>query len=352
MPHVMLAGLSNEPAFTLARRLAALAPGNLARVFFSESGSVSVEVAMKIAVQYWANLGRAGRDRFICFEAGYHGDTFATMAVGDPDPRMHAPFAGALARHHKCAVPRTDEDFAAFDAFAARHAGTVAGIIIEPLVQGAGGMKFHPPETLAAIRATCDRHEILMIADEIMTGLGRTGTMFACDQAAIAPDIMTLSKSLTGGVLALAATLVTDEIFQAFQSARIEDCLMHGPTFTGNALACAAANASLDLFESEPRLEQIAAIEDHLSEALAPCRGLPGVTDVRVRGAIGVVEVADMGDVDWIRARFVDQGCWLRPFGNVVYLMPAYTISRENLGRLCDAVVSVMAEWSMRRDAA
>ncbi len=348
MPHVMLAGLSNEPAFRLARRLAEMAPGDLNRVFFSESGSVSVELALKMAVQYWINSGRTGRNRFIAFKDGYHGDTIGTMGIGDPDNVMHGPFHGLMAPQLVVELPRTAEQMQAFEAFVAAHADETAAIVLEPLVQGAGGMIFHDAAVVRFMREVADRHDLLLILDEIMVGLGRLGTHFACEQAAIQPDIMTLSKSLTGGTMALAATLASDRIFEAFLDDALEKCLMHGPTYTGNALACAAANASLDLFEREPRLEQVGAIAAHLETALEPCRECEGVVDVRVRGAIGVVELETLGDMYWIRQQFIERGCWVRPFGNVVYLMPAFTIAADELTTLTDAVVDVVGAWSNR----
>jgi adenosylmethionine-8-amino-7-oxononanoate aminotransferase len=350
MPHVMLAGLSNEPAFRLAERLAAMAPGDLNRVFFSESGSVSVELALKMAVQYWINLGRKGRNRFITFRNGYHGDTIGTMGIGDPDNVIHGPFHGLMAEQLIADLPQTADEMAAFEAFVAAHAHETAAIVMEPLVQGAGGMLFHDAAVVRFVREVADRHDVLLVLDEIMVGLGRLGTRFACEQAGIQPDVMTLSKSLTGGTLPLAATIATDRVFEAFLGETFEQCLMHGPTYTGNALACAAANASLDLLETEPRLEQVRAIEAALAPALDPCRRLEGVVDVRTRGAIGVVELETLGDIHWIRQQFVDRGCWIRPFGNMVYLMPAFTISPDDLAILTDAIVNVVGAWSARID--
>ncbi|MEK9753580.1 MAG: adenosylmethionine--8-amino-7-oxononanoate transaminase [Rhodospirillaceae bacterium] len=350
MPHVMLAGLSNEPAFRLAERLAAMAPGDLNRVFFSESGSVSVELALKMAVQYWINLGRKGRNRFITFRNGYHGDTIGTMGIGDPDNVIHGPFHGLMAEQLIADLPQTADEMAAFEAFVAANAHETAAIVMEPLVQGAGGMLFHDAAVVRFLREVADRHDVLLVLDEIMVGLGRLGTRFACEQAGIQPDVMTLSKSLTGGTLPLAATIATDRVFEAFLGETFEQCLMHGPTYAGNALACAAANASLDLFETEPRLEQVRAIEAALAPALDPCRQLEGVVDVRTRGAIGVVELETLGDIHWIRQQFVDRGCWIRPFGNTVYLMPAFTISPDDLAILTDAIVDVVGAWSARID--
>ena len=344
MPHVMLAGMGNEPAFTLAQRLAALTPNGLERVFFSESGSVSVEIAMKMAVQYWLNQGGPEKTKFICFKGAYHGDTITAMSVGDPEDGIHGRFSGLVPDQPRTTLPRDEASRDAFETFVADHADRSAAMILEPLVQGAGGMIFHDPKTLRAVREACDRHGLLLILDEIMTGLGRLGTLFACEQAAVIPDIMTLSKSLTGGTLPLAATIASTSVFEGFLSPELDQALMHGPTFTGNALACAAANASLDLFETEPRLEQVRTIEAHLGQALEPCRQMNGVVDVRVLGAIGVVELETIADMNGLRARFIDAGCWIRPFGNIVYLMPAFTIGEDDLARLCETVVRVVGE--------
>jgi adenosylmethionine-8-amino-7-oxononanoate aminotransferase len=344
MPHVMLGGLANEPALTLARRLARLLPGDLSRVFFSESGSVAVEIAMKMAVQFWLNRGIAGRSRFVAFRGGYHGDTTGTMAVCDPDSGMHALFAGLLPAHFIVDLPQDEASDAALAALLARHAGEIAGILVEPLVQGAGGMRFHDAAVLRRLRAAADRFDVLLIFDEIFTGFGRTGGMFACEGAAVVPDIITLSKALTGGTLPLAATVATPKVFDAFWSEDPARALMHGPTYMGNALACAAANASLDLFEQEPRLAQIADISSALAQGLEPCRGMPGVKDVRVRGAIGVVELARVENLDALRARFVAEGVFVRPFGTTVYLTPAFTISPDELATLTGAVVKVVGE--------
>ena len=344
MPHVMFGGLVHEQALTLARRLAALMPGDLDRVFFSDSGSVAVEVAMKMAVQYWLNRGIRGRTKFIAFAGGYHGDTTGAMAVCDPQSGMHALFHGLLPKHHLLDLPRDDASAAALSALLERHAEDIAAIIVEPLVQGAGGMRFHDAEVVRRLRATADRYELLLIFDEIFTGLGRTGAMFASKTANVVPDIITLSKALTGGTLPLAATIARRKVFDAFWSDDPAHALMHGPTYMGNALACAAANASLDLFEREPRLKQVAHITAALTRGLAPCRGLPGVKDVRVQGAIGVVELDRLDDLDGLRARFVAEGIFIRPFGSIVYLTPAFSIDDDELEKLTQAVVTVLAE--------
>jgi len=346
MPHVMLGGLAHEPACRLATRLSEKLPGDLGHVFFSESGSVSVEIAMKIAVQYGINKGKKGRTRFVSFKGGYHGDTLATMSVCDPDEGMHTLFKGAIAEQFICELPNDAEKEAALDAFLGEHGHEVAAVVTEPLVQGAGGMRFHTPETLRKLRALCDKHDVLLILDEIFTGFGRTGSMFACEQAGIVPDIVTLSKALTGGTMALAATIATARVFEAFLGEDAGKALMHGPTYTGNPLACAAANASLDLFEREPRLDQVAAISAQLNRELEPARELPGVKDVRVMGAIGVIEVEAIRDADAIKRRFVEEGVWIRPFGNIIYTTPPLIIGSGDLARLTGAMVKITAEMA------
>src|ERR1700683_3709886 len=292
MPHVMLGGLVHEQALTLARRLVQfLAAPNLDRVFFSESGSVAVEVALKMAVQYWGNRGVGGRTRILSFYGAYHGDTTGAMAVSDPEDSMHASFSGLLPQQIAADPPTDERSIAAFEKLLAERSEEIAAIIVEPLVQGAGGMRFHEPQALRTLRAAADRHDVLLIFDEIFAGFGRTGTLFAFESAGVAPDIITLGKALTGGTLPLAATVASKKVFEAFWSDDPTHALMHGPTFTGNALACAAASASLDLFEGEPRLDQVAEIAQTMRDGLESCRRLPGVKNVRVLGAIGVVEL-------------------------------------------------------------
>ena len=342
MPHVMFGGLAHEQGLTLARRLAARMPGDLTRVFFSDSGSVAVEVAMKMAVQFWLNQGVRTRKKFLAFKGAYHGDTTGAMAVGDPDVGMHAMFGGLLPEHYVIDLPQNAESVAALARFLERHADELAGIIVEPLVQGAGGMRFHDAPVLRRLRDAADRYQLLLIFDEIFTGFGRTGTLFACEAADIVPDIVTLSKALTGGTLPLAATVARARVFDEFWSDDPMHALMHGPTFMANPLACAAANASLDLFESEPRLQKVTDIARVLERGLAPCRDLPGVKGVRVKGAIGVVELERIDDLDGLRARFVEEGVFVRPFGSIVYLTPAFTIGEEELVRLTSAVTKVV----------
>jgi adenosylmethionine-8-amino-7-oxononanoate aminotransferase len=342
MPHVMFGGLGHEPAYTLATRLAALLPGSLNRVFFTDSGSVAVEVAIKIAVQARLNRGERGRTKILAFAGGYHGDTLGTMAICDPEEGMHSLFTGLLPEHPVIPLPRDAESIAAFDAFLERHAATLAAIIVEPLVQGAGGMVFHAPAVLGHLRAAATHYGLSLIFDEIFTGFGRTGTMFAFEQAGVVPDIITLSKALTGGTSPLAVTIATDELFEAFLSDSPATALMHGPTFMANPLGCAAANASLDLFEREPRLAQVAGIAAQLAAELEACRDLPGVVDVRVHGAIGVVQLAGIADPAALRARLVARDVWIRPFRDIVYLTPALTVTPAELTRLTGAIRHVL----------
>jgi adenosylmethionine---8-amino-7-oxononanoate aminotransferase len=345
MPHVMFGGLVHEQALKLARRLTAmLAPSGLEHVFFSESGSVAVEVALKMAVQYWRNRGMQSRTRILAFKGGYHGDTTGAMAVSDPQGGMHAAFRGLLPQQIVVDLPVDDAATATLETVLARQADKIAAIIVEPLVQGAGGMRFHDAKVLRTLRALADRYEVLLIFDEIFTGFGRTGAMFAFKEAGVVPDIITLAKALTGGTLPLAATVAQKKIFDAFWSDDPGRALMHGPTFMANALACAAANASLDLFEQEPRLDQVASLSRALALGLEPCRKLPGVTDVRVKGAIGVVELSRIDNLNDSRQRFITKGVFVRPFGDIVYLTPAFTITDGELATLMESVRTVLAE--------
>src|SRR3984885_14646431 len=348
MPHVMFGGLVHEPALILARRLAMLAQDSqtcdLDRVFFSDSGSVAVEVALKMAVQYWRNRGIRGRNRIVAFTGGYHGDTTGAMAVSDPEGSFHVAFRGLLPEQIIVDLPVDEATTAAFEAALAHRADEVAAIIVEPLVQGANGMRFHNAGVLKTLRAIADRYEILLIFDEIFTGFGRTGAMFAFQEAGVVPDILTLSKALTGGTLPLAATIARRNVFEAFWSDDPASALMHGPTFMANPLACAAANASLDLFARKPRIDQVAKIAAALRAGLEPCRKHHGVKDVRVKGAIGAVELEGTADVNALRQRFIAKGVFIRPFGNIVYLTPAFTIGDDDLARLTGAICRVVAE--------
>ena len=345
LSHVMFAGLAHEPAYTLARRLVSITPKGLSRVFFSDSGSIAVEVAMKMAAQFWSNRKEPDKRKFICFRNGYHGDTMGGMSLADPETGMHRTLNHYMPEQYIFNIPNNRTDLAVLAESLAEINETVAGLVIEPLVQAAGGMKFHSAETVAEIHQLCKAHQILFIVDEIATGFGRTGSMFACLEAGITPDIMCLGKALTGGMIGLAATLATEEVFEGFLSDQLETALMHGPTFMANPLACTAANASLDLFEQEPRIAQIQAIETQLREELKPCHKLGNVTDVRVKGAIGVVQLSNVSGeyILALRQRFIEEGVWLRPFSDVVYIMPAFTISTTELTQLTDAVFKVLA---------
>ncbi len=337
MPHVMLGGLVHEQVCTLASRLVKMLPGDMSRVFFCESGSVAVEVALKIAVQYWRNTTGKARTKFVSFRGGYHGDTFATMAVCDPEDSMHSMFAGSLAEHCIIGLPEDEAGEAAMDRLLGeRH--DIAGVITEPLLQGAAGMRMHSVETLQRMRRVCDRHGVPLIFDEIFTGFGRLGSMFAAEVAGVTPDIVTLGKALTGGVAPLAATAASRKIYDAFHSSDPAHALMHGPTYSGHALGCAAANASLDLFEREPRLEQVADIEAALKTEMEPLGQISGVASVRIRGAVGAVEMNSPFDIQAARREFIEQGVFIRPIGKVIYLSPAYTIPSDDLATLLRAL--------------
>jgi adenosylmethionine-8-amino-7-oxononanoate aminotransferase len=348
LPHVMFGGLTHEGAVALCERLVALAPGPLERVFLCDSGSVSVEVAIKLALQYWQARGRPRRQRLLALRGAYHGDTFGAMAVCDPVTGMHSLFAGVLARHLFAERPRCrfDEpcregDDAELASLLREHRDELAAVILEPIVQGAGGMWFYAPEYLRRVRALCDEHDVLLIADEIATGFGRTGRMFACEHAGVTPDLLCVGKALTGGTMSLAATLASAAVCDAI--ARGEPgVFMHGPTFMGNPLACAAALASLDLLASEPWRDRVAAIEQGLAAGLAPCRALPAVADVRVLGAIGVVELREPVDMAVVQPAFVEAGVWIRPFGRLVYTMPPYVVEPAQLEHLTRAICSVV----------
>jgi adenosylmethionine---8-amino-7-oxononanoate aminotransferase len=342
MPHVMFGGLAHEPAYRLATRLANLLPGSLNHVFFAESGSVAVEIAMKMALQFWINSKRCGRTRFVSFLGGYHGDTLGTMAICDPEEGMHATLGKALAAQHVLGLPRNGDDERDLHAFFERHADEIAAIVVEPGVQGAGGMLFHDVDVLRRLRRLADTYDTLLIFDEIFTGFGRTGPFFVCEGSGVVPDIVTLSKALTGGTLPLSAAVASGQVFEGFWSDERRAALQHGPTFMANPLACAAANASLDLFEGGAWKDDVARVERGLRIGLEQCRDLPGVVDVRTRGAIGVVEFERPVEALELNARFVEEGVWIRPMGRVVYLTPALTIDDEDLGALTTAMGRVL----------
>jgi adenosylmethionine-8-amino-7-oxononanoate aminotransferase len=345
MAHVMFGGLTHEPAIRLAQRLTELAPEGLERVFFADSGSVSVEVAIKMCLQFQRAAGREGRTRLLTVRGGYHGDTFGAMAVCDPVAGMHSLFTGVLPQHVFAPRPPDgfdaplDEDWAeGVRALVSEHAGELAAVIVEPVVQGAGGMRFHSPACVSLLRSLCDEHRLLLVLDEIATGFGRTGAMFASEHAGVSPDVMCVGKALTGGYMTLAATLCTAEIAEVVSSGE-GGGLMHGPTFMANPLACAVALASLELLADEAWRDPVAEIEVGLRAGLEPAREVPGVADVRVLGAIGVVQLEHRVDIAAATAAAVDSGVWLRPFRDLIYTMPPYIISEEDLARVTAAVV-------------
>ncbi|MGW0036021.1 adenosylmethionine--8-amino-7-oxononanoate transaminase [Gordonia sp. NPDC003376] len=336
MSHVMFGGLTHEPAARLAQLLVEITPAPLNKVFFCDSGSVSVEVAIKMAVQYWRGRGRPGRTRMLTWRGGYHGDTFAPMSVCDPDGGMHALWTDVLTRQVFVDAPPSDfrpEYVATFEAEVIAHRDELAAIIVEPVVQGAGGMRFHDPRYLRELRRVCDEQDILLIFDEIATGFGRTGTLFAAAHAGVAPDIMCVGKALTGGYLSLAATLCTDDVAEVI-SAGEAGGLAHGPTFMANPLACAIAVASTELLLDGPWAQRVARIGAGLERGLGRLRGIDGVADVRVFGAIGVIELDAPVDMRAATAAAVDAGVWVRPFRNLVYAMPPYICSDDEIDTL------------------
>jgi len=352
MAHVMFGGITHPAAISLAERLVEITPAGLDHVFFADSGSVAVEVAIKMARQYWLGRGRPGRHRLLTVRGGYHGDTFGAMSVCDPVNGMHSMFAEMMPEHLFAPVPSpkfgedfTDRDIAALRSLLAEHTDVVAAIILEPIVQGAGGMRFYSAEYLRAVRQLCDRYEVLLIADEIATGFGRTGELFACDHGAVTPDIMCLGKALTGGYLTMAATLCTRGVSEAVSRAE-SGALMHGPTFMANALAAAVSLASVDLLVSEPWRENIARVSRRLEEGLRPLAASPRVADVRVLGAIGVVEMVDPVPMKAAQDTLLDHGVWLRPFGRLLYTLPPYVATDGDLDAITGAIGAVVGSLS------
>lgn len=352
MAHVMLGGLTHEPIARLAKLLTDITPAGLNKVFFSDSGSVAVEVSMKMALQYWFALGQHQKTRFLSLRSGYHGDTFAAMSVCDPVAGMHHLFTQTLSHQLFSETPscKFDEEWneshiANFSQIIQRHRQKIAAVILEPIAQNAGGMNFYSPEYLKRVRTLCDKNDVLLIADEIATGFGRTGKLFACEHAGISPDIMCLGKGLTGGYMSLAATLCNDKVSDGISNSEA-GAFMHGPTFMGNPLACSVALASTELLLSSDWQAKVAHIESFLKRELEPCRELSLVADVRVLGAIGVVELHESPDLARIQALFVKEGIWVRPFGRLVYLMPAYIISDAELRQLTRGIFTVLTSLS------
>jgi len=349
MSHVMFGGLTHEPAVLLAKKLIDISCDNLQHVFFADSGSVAVEVSIKMALQYWFAQGKSEKAKLLTVRNGYYGDTFGAMAACDPENGMHGMFTGVLAQHIFADAPATltegawqPEYIDDFKTKLIENHQQIAAVIIEPMVQNAGGIRFYHAEYLQQVRLLCDEFDVLLILDEIATGFGRSGTLFAYEQANIQPDILVLGKAMTGGYMTLAAVLTSANVVQGIE-ADGTGVLMHGPTFMANPLACSVANASIELLLESPWQDNVFAIQQQLEKELEPCRQLKTVKEVRVKGAIGVVELYEPIDIKWSQPLFTELGVWLRPFGKLVYLMPPFIITKDELKRLTSAVCKVVA---------
>lgn len=350
MAHVMFGGLTHRAAVELAALLIDITPEPLKRVFFCDSGSVAVEVALKMAIQYWYALELPNKQKLLTIRYGYHGDTFGAMAVCDPINGMHNIFSSILPQHYFAKAPCSqydeewnEQEIKSFQQLLEQHHEEIAAVILEPLLQGAGGMRIYCPEYLRRVRALCNEYNVLLILDEIATGFGRTGTLFACERAGISPDILCLGKALTGGYMSLAATLATAQVSEGISS-QSPGVFMHGPTFMGNPLACSVATASIQLLLESPWQQRIFQIEKQLMDSLSPCTSLPHVADVRVLGAVGVVELTQPVNVERMQPQFVQKGVWVRPFRNLVYIMPPYIITPTELEQVTHAIVEIVTK--------